>query len=71
MRNVLIPRRTYRLVMRIIMILTVTLLIFTIRNLFVASIGIHHINSGIETSRDSLNDYYANQGIYLAGDVNY
>lgn len=71
MRNVFIPRKTYRLAMRIIMILTVTLLLFTIRNLFVASIGIHHINSGIETCKDSLNDYYANQGIYLAGDVDY
>ncbi|MCR5770178.1 MAG: hypothetical protein K6G87_02960 [Butyrivibrio sp.] len=69
MRNVYVSRRVYHLVMRIIMILTVTLLIFTIRNLFVASIGIHHIDNGIESCRDSINNYYANQGILLAGDI--
>lgn len=69
MRNVYVSRRVYHLVMRIIMILTVTLLVFTIRNLFVASIGIHHIDNGIESCRDSINNYYANQGILLAGDI--
>ena len=71
MRNIYVSRRVYNLVLRIIMILTITLLIFTIRNLFVASAGIRHINAGIETCRDSMNDYYANQGILLAGDVEY
>lgn len=68
MRNVYVSRKVYNLVMRVIMILTVTLLIFTVRNLYIASVGIHHINTGIETCKDSINDYYANQGIYLAGD---
>lgn len=71
MRNIYVSRRVYNLVMRIIMILTITLLIFTIRNLFVASAGIRNINRGIETCRDSMNDYYASQGILLAGDVEY
>lgn len=71
MRNVFVSRRVYSLVMRIIMILTVMLLIFTIRNLFVASIGIHHINAGIESCKDSINDYYANNGLLVATDICY
>ena len=70
MRNIYLSRKVYNLVMRIIMVLTVTLLIFTIRNLFVASAGIHHINTEIATCQDSINDFYASKGVLIAEDSN-